>query len=259
MDISKGQKHVNILGIRVDSTSIPSVLRKIAVDIRKGNKFYIVTPNPEHILKAVNDDEFREIINSSDISIPDGVGLVAANKFLELPNPKERKLRFFTLFLQGLGVGFSIIFDRKWLERDLRVIHGRNLFMDFVKLANKNKWKVYLLGGENNEAIGTRKILERSYLNIKFQARSGPILFDSGNPKGAKEEKEEKLTLDDINQFSPQLLFVGLGAPKQEKWLYRHFRNLKIGGAMMHGGTFRYISGQDKLPPKFVDELGLER
>jgi N-acetylglucosaminyldiphosphoundecaprenol N-acetyl-beta-D-mannosaminyltransferase len=51
---------------------------------------------------------------------------------------------------------------------------------------------------------------------------------------------------------------VGFGAPKQEKWIYKWLPKLRVGGAMAVGGTFAYLSGQSKLPPKWMEERGLE-
>src|SRR3989344_8364047 len=114
----KDRKTVNILGVRVDSTSTSSVLRYIRTSLAKFEagqpqkpKFLIVTPNPEQIMRAQHDALFAKILNSADISIPDGIGLIAADKFLSLPTTDNLLLKPFLYFAQGLGVGFSILFD----------------------------------------------------------------------------------------------------------------------------------------------------
>jgi N-acetylglucosaminyldiphosphoundecaprenol N-acetyl-beta-D-mannosaminyltransferase len=252
------QKYVKILGVRVTSTSVPGVLRKIAVDIKRGHKFFIVTPNPEIVMAAQDDDDLMNALNKADISIPDGIGLVAAYKFMTLPTPKGTLLRTMTLLAQGLGVGFSIIFDRDFVTSELKVIRGRELFLDLVKLSNKKGWKVYLLGGEHSEAIGTKKVLEANFKNVAIKARQGPMLFNDGLPRTKKDAEEEVKCIEEINDFSPELLFVCFNHRKQEKWLYRHLSDLKVGGGMVLGGTFKYVTGIQKLPPKFIADSGLE-
>lgn len=252
------QKQAKILGVRIDGTSVPSVLRKVRSDIKKRKKFYIVTPNPEHVLLAQEDREFSRILNKADISICDGIGLVAAHKFLKLPNPKDLPFRVLTLFAQGLGVGFSVLFNRSWLEKDLKVIKGRDLFLDLVALSNKKGWRVYLLGGEKGEAEGAKKQLEKIYKGVKIKAYGGPMLNSDGLPIAKIDSEKEAKAVSEINKFKPHFLFVAASFPRQEKWLYRWYKKLNIGGSMVVGGTFNYIAGRKKLPPKWVDDRGLE-
>lgn len=252
------RKHVSILGVKVSSNLTTSLLRQIEVDIKNKYKFYIVTPNPEIVMAAQEDEALMDALNKADVSIPDGIGIIAAHRFLTLPNPGNYFTRFWTLLVQGMGVGFSIFFDRRWLMEELDLIRGRELFFKLIQLANRREWRVYLLGGENGEAVGTKKILEASFKKVVFRARQGPMLFNDGTPKSGKEAKEEEETIKDIDRFGPDLLFVCFDFRKQEKWLYRHYKKLNIGGGMVLGGTFKYVTGLQKLPPKFVADYGLE-
>lgn len=254
----KSRKYAKILGVRIDSASTSRVLAKVESNIKNRHKFYIVTPNPEIVMSVQEDEDLMNALNSAHISIPDGIGLVAADKFLDLPNPRGYLTRFIMLFAQGMGVGFSILFDKKWLGSDLKVIRGRELFLELVELADKKRWKIFLLGGEHGEALKTKSMLEKKYHKVTIKAEQGPMLFSDGVPKNTKEEKVEKLVIDKINDFSPELLFVCFDHRKQEKWLYRHYRLLNISGGMVLGGTFKYIAGIQKLPPKLVADNGLE-
>ncbi len=249
---------VDIMGVKMDNASSSSLLRSIEFDINKKNKLYIVTPNPEQIMLSLRDVEYKNIINSADISIPDGIGLIAGYKFLNLKNYPNKIIGFFNLLFQGIIIGCSIIFNRTWLEKDLKVIRGREFFLDLIKLANKKVWKVFFLGGVNGEAAGAKKVLERNFKNIKIEISELPILDEKGFIVEEKNRSLENAAMEKINKYAPDLLFIGMSAPKQEKWYFRQKYNLNIGGAMMVGGTFRYISGQVKLPPKIVANIGLE-
>jgi N-acetylglucosaminyldiphosphoundecaprenol N-acetyl-beta-D-mannosaminyltransferase len=209
-------------------------------------------------MRARVDPVYSEILNSADISIPDGIGLIAAHKFLQLPTTDNLLLKPLLYFAQGLGVGFSVLFDRDWLQDDIRAIRGRELFLELIKLANKKKWRVVLVGDRKESA---RKALNKLLLNYKqigLFAYDGPNLDEDANPKTKADHEIEKKTIEKINRISPQLLFVGFGAPRQEKWLHKCWKDLEVGGAMVVGGTFDYISGKVKLPPKWLADMGLE-
>jgi len=251
-------KGYKILDVKVDSTSIDGVLRFVRSQLRENRKFYIVTPNPEQIVRAQTDSVFAQVLNSADISIADGIGLVAAFKFLSLPTTKNVFLRPFLYLAQGLGVGFSILFDRKWLESDIKVIRGRDLFIELIKLANKKGWKVMLIGDRFGSSEKAALALSKNYKNVELYSIGGPNLDEDANPLTKKDKEIEEKVILKVNKVKPELLFIGFGAPRQEKWLYRHKSELDFGGAMVVGGTFDYVSGKKKLPPKWIEDLGLE-
>jgi len=253
-----GRNYGHVLGIKIDSTTIPRVLRKIQVYISEAKKFYIVTPNPEIVMEVQKDDLLAKILNEALISLPDGIGLAQAQIFFSLPNPKGTIKRFLTLFVQGLAVGFLTLVDTKTVTSGLNIITGRSMFLELIKLANRKKWRVYLLGGEHGEANGTKSELEKTFKGIRIKALSGPMLNNEGLPLSKSDKKKEELAIKEINNFNPHLLFVAFVFPKQEKWVYRWYKKLNIGGAMVVGGTFNYISGKSETPPKWMEEKGLE-
>ena len=112
------RKQGKILGIGVDSTSVRKVLAYVKYRIESGKKFSIVTPNPEIVLASIADPDLKKSLNKADLVLPDGVGLAFAAAFLR--------------------VG------------PLKILPGRKVFLALVSLANKNSWRVFLLGGENS-------------------------------------------------------------------------------------------------------------
>jgi len=261
----ESRNYATIFNTKITSTSISSVLRFVYQSIgnldnfeAETKKFLIVTPNPEQVMRARVDPVYSEILNSADISVPDGIGLIAARKFLRLPTTKNILVKPILYFAQGLGVGFSVLFDREWLQDDFRVIRGRELFLELIKLANKKKWRVVLVGDRKESAQKALVKLVLNYKQINLHACAGPNLDEDANPKTKADREIEKKAIEKINKISPQLLFVGFGAPRQEKWLHKWWKDLKIGGAMVVGGTFNYVSGKNRLPPKWVADMGLE-
>lgn len=217
----KDLKFGQIMGINVSSTTTSEVLTRVEQFISDNVRFYIVTPNPELVLMAEKVPNLKLSLNSADIAVADGVGLKIANP-------------------------------------SLNIIKGRELFMDLIKLANKNNWKVFLLGGLNDESKLTVKELQKRYKDIKILSEQGPKFNDDAEPLTGNDKRIEKDVVDKINNFKPQLLFVAFGNPKQEIWIHKNLSRLNIGGAMAVGGTFRYIAGTSKLPPKWMAGIGLE-
>ena len=265
MAVKKALKQANILSIRLSSTSKVRVLRFVRGRLRifdknaaKKAKFIIVTPNPEIVTKAQKDKELARILNSADLSLPDGIGLAAAHKFMTFPAPKWKILKAPVLLAQGLVVGLAVLFGDRWLTRDFNIIKGREFFLELVKLANKKGWKVFLLWGEDGVAGKTAKNLQKSLKKVVLESAEGPMLDENAIPISKKDVKIEKDAVRRINRLKPHLLFVALITPKQEKWLDKWMEDLNIGGAVVVGGTFDYMARKTALPPKWMEKLGLE-
>jgi N-acetylglucosaminyldiphosphoundecaprenol N-acetyl-beta-D-mannosaminyltransferase len=259
--INKSNKTVNILGVGFSGTSQRYLLADIEKKLDKKaetKKFYIVTPNPEIVLKATDDSLLNNILNNADYSIADGIGIIAAAKYFSLPRPDKIIKRIFVLLKQGFRVGLSIIFDQKWLQSELSLIKGRRVFEDLVIMSDKKAWKLVLIGDEKGNAEKAGKILASKYKGAKIFYFGGPRLNFDGNPQGKEEREKEKSLLEKINKIFPDLIFIGFGAPKQEKWLYRQYNNLNFRGAMVVGGALDYYNGTRKVVPTWIDDLNLE-
>lgn len=215
------QKTGQIMGINVSITRLDRVLARVEGFITDNVRFSIVTPNPELVLASQSNKDLKDTLNAADLSIPDGVGL--------------------RLAIPGLNI-----------------IKGRELFLELIKLADVKDWKVFLLGGLDQEAELAANKLTQRYKDIKIQSDKGPKLNQNGEPELEADVKIEKDVIDKINKFNPQILFVAFGNPKQEIWIHKNLSKLNIGGAMAVGGTFRYVAGQSILPPQFMESLGLE-
>ncbi|OGM18977.1 hypothetical protein A2771_01920 [Candidatus Woesebacteria bacterium RIFCSPHIGHO2_01_FULL_38_26b] len=256
--VKKRPEHGKILGINVVGTQISSVLRQVQVFVANNKKFLIVTPNPEQLVLAQDDIKYAKILNSAEISVPDGIGLSAAYKLTNLKVPKSTFLKCVKLIYYGKLIAFSVMFNRRWLTKDLQIIRGRDLFEELVRIANKKKWKIYLLGGWDEVAVKTKKLLEKNYRNVIIKAGTGPLLNDNGTPVNEDEQEIEEKIIKEINSFIPHLLIVGFRAPVQEKWLDKNKSKLDVIGSMVVGGAFNYLSGKYKSPPQWVANSGLE-
>ena len=260
------QKHVNIFGIKLDSTNKVRVLRTVREKISRYNDkkicyspFYIVTPNPEIVSSAKVDQKLSNILNAADISIPDGIGLAAANKYNQMWNPTNKIVRFPVILGQGMVVGFAILFKRDWITKDFQIIRGREIFFDLLTLANKKRWKVYFLGGYDKKTTKElEKNISKNLKSVTIDYDMGPTYDDLAKPINSEESKKHKKVIEKINNQSPHLLFIGLGSPKQERWMENYLSNVNIGGAMVVGRTFEFYAETSKVAPSWMADVGLE-
>jgi len=254
------RKYGEILGIKVSITPLEEVLKFINTRLDTKEKFYAVTPNPENLLMATKDWLLKKAIIRSDLSIPDGIGLAQAYKFLGLKDDKTFPLRPFRLFFDGLKVGVATFKDKSYLTDTLPITKGRELFFEVMKIANDRRLKVYLFGGEHGEQTKSVEILKNEFKNITFKTNyEFPQYNKNAKPVGAFDRKLHKKIIGGIKVFEPDLIIVALNTPKQEKWIYRNFFRLKnTTGAFALGGTFNYVAGNMKLPPDWLASLGLE-
>lgn len=192
----------------------------------ENKKIFIATPNPEFLLETSKNEKFKNILNATDLNIPDGVGIVYASNILNtIPKIKER-------------------------------IAGSDLTLEIIKIAKELNKKLFLLGGnsENQLELVKEKIGNEIVLNYDI----GFEKIDWDNNLNPNEEKNN-LLVDKINNSNAEIIFVAFGAPKQEYWIHENLNKLKnIKLAIGIGGTFDFIAGYKKRAPKIFIKFGLE-
>ncbi len=216
---------ITILGVKFNQITMKQTLAKVGQFVKSSTFHYIVTPNPEFVVLAQKDHQFRDILNDADISIADGAGIIWAAKHLKTPLPER--------------------------------IPGADFVLGLLPLAAKRRYRLYLLGGEGEVAYLTKKVIEAEYPDIVVVgAESGPYLhaediFTAHSP-------EIFHVIERINQSQADILLVAFGAPKQEKFIYRHRHQLKVKVAIGIGGVFNYLSGVTPRAPEWLRKIGLE-
>ncbi len=221
MRLNKPRKDVKILNVELSSTSVGEVLDFVESSLKLRRKFFIVTPNPEMIVESTDNPVFLEALNTSDIALPDGVGLLLINSSLER-------------------------------------ITGREMMLKLFEFAGKRNLKVFLLGASatvNNWAVDKAS---KEFGGAKFDGDGILVIGRDGVPDTKLALSYEKDIVDRINKFGPDLLIVAFGAPKQELWVARNYNQLKVGGVMVVGGALDYYAGSKTLPPQFMARFGLE-
>lgn len=127
-------------------------------------------------------------------------------------------------------------------------IPGQEYFRKVLEVGEKEGWTFYLLGGEGDVPGLAAENIKKLYPNIKIV----------GYSEGFFKERSEEDVIKEINDLKPNVLFVAMGAPLQEKWIYNHKDVLKVDLAAGQGGTFDYEAGKIKRAPKIMQKLGIE-
>lgn len=212
---------MKILGVKVDNFSKEEVVELVRQRLKTHKKTFIATPNPEVILAAQKDKALAQVLNSADISIADGVGLKIA-------------------------------------DASLKIVKGRELMVALFKLANELGLKVYLLGA--TEAVNQKalKMMGLSFPKVRARGDSGPLVDENALPKKDSDKAKEKKVVAQVDRFKPDLLFVALGTPKEEKWIAKWLPKLEVKVVMHVGGALDYFSGVVKLPPIWMEKANLE-
>ena len=183
------------------------------------NNKVINTINPHSYCVAKRDLQFKEALLSSDILLPDGVGIVLAERFL---NGKK-----------------------------IKKIAGYDLFLFLMNKLNKDSGSVFFLGASKKTLEKIKYKCLNEYPNITFGSYSPPF-------KTRFSKKDSKIMCDNINSFKPDVLFVGMTAPKQEKWVYEFKNHLEAENICSIGAVFDFYAENIKRAPKFLIIIGLE-
>ena len=204
----------DILGVQFDDVSRQEAAQLGAAMLGEDRFHYVVTPNPEFILAAEKDAEFRQVLNHADLVIPDGIGVVYSAKILGTPL-KER-------------------------------VPGIEFAADMLARLDQMGGRLYLLGAKPGVAQEAgRRILEEH-----------PNIVLCGTHDGYF--KDEEAVLLEVAAARPDLLFVCLGAPKQEKWMARWGRHTGARLAIGLGGALDVFAGNVERAPESWRKLGLE-
>ncbi len=227
---------MDILGIRVDNLGRKEIFEKIE-DFLAEEKFHqIATINPEFILHAQKDAEFKKILNNCDLNIADGVGI----KFAFWRYGEKLKAR----------------------------IAGADLFWEILRMANDGGLGVFLAANKSGLSSWeeTRDAILKIYPNIKIlganinchSERSEESRSDSTSSISTRSFADAQ---DDKNKISEaDIVFVNFGAPYQEKFIYslKSQKYGKIKLAMGVGGSFDFWVGKLRRAPLRMRQIGLE-
>ena len=203
-----------ILGVRFDDLTQQEAAQQGRQLLEEDKFHYVVTPNPEFLLAAEKDPEFRRVLNAADLVLPDGIGVVYSAKILGTPL-KER-------------------------------VPGIEFAEAMLSALNEMGGRLYLLGAKPGVAEEAGRRICARYSDLVL----------CGTHDGYF--KDEQAILPQIAAAKPDLLFVCLGAPKQEKWMARWGQHTGAKLAIGLGGCLDVFAGNVERAPERWQKLGLE-
>lgn len=171
------------------------------------------------IWESYKHPDFRQILNSADLWVPDGIAPVWVAR------------------LKGI--------------KNARRTPGAEIMRSFLEQADKNGFSSFFYGDTDETLINLEKTLQEKYPNHKTAGRFSP-------PFRPLTPDEDTMIINMINNARPDVLWVGLGLPKQDRWIYERKDRLNIPVAIGVGIAFRFLSGDEKRVPAFIGENGLE-
>jgi N-acetylglucosaminyldiphosphoundecaprenol N-acetyl-beta-D-mannosaminyltransferase len=210
-----------IAGVRIDNRAFGDVVATIVEHAASGRAAgYVVTPNAHHVVLFQKDARLREIYEGAFLSVPDGVPLLWAARLLG-EKPRGR-------------------------------VNGTDLFEALCAEAAGRGLRVYLLGGREGAAPAAARRLQERHPALEICGTYAPPFGFENDPV------EAARILERINAARPDLLFVGLGAPKQEYWMHANRARLNVPVSLGIGVSFEFVGGVVRRAPVWMQKTGLE-
>lgn len=211
---------IKFLNTYVDNLSMQEAVERIDKLIINKKPSYVVTPNVDHIVKLEIDSEFQDVYKEADLILTDGMTLIWISKLKN--NPIKEK------------------------------VSGSDLFPEVCNLASQKGYKIFLLGAAEGVAAKAAENLKLKYKELNVVGTYSPSYGFENN------EDEINQIVDMINQVKPDILAVGLGAPKQEKFLYTFRKKLNVPVSLAIGASIDFEAGNINRAPKWMQNIGLE-
>lgn len=187
--------------------------------INYGKKTIINTINPHSYYTSKKDSEFKLALKKSNYLVPDGIGFVIASIFL--------------------------------YKKRIKRITGYDLHEFFINKADKESLKVFYFGSNKRTLKMIMDKNKKRFNNLSCRYFSPPY-------KDKFTNQENKSFVNLINEFNPDILFIGMTAPKQEKWVYNNFHDIDCKVFLSIGAVFDFYSGTIRRPKIFFQKIGLE-
>jgi len=215
---------ISIFGIEIDAvpkeTAVSQIMEWIYSKHRDHCR-YVVTPNVNHVVKLHGDEKFRHAYSGAALVLADGKPVVLASRLLRQPIPET---------VPGSDL-VPALFEEGQARGGLRV---------------------FLLGAEPGVA-------ECAAIRVQARWPSVRVVCTYSPPFGFERNyTENRKILRQIRHCNPELLVVGLGAPKQELWVHQHIEEINAKVTICAGATIDFLAGHKARAPLLMRRFGLE-
>lgn len=212
-----------MFGVTIDAVNMTEAVERVLswIDSPFAGCRYIVTPNADHTVMLQEHDGLREAYRGADMVLADGFPVILASRLL------------------GRGLP----------ER----VAGSDLVPALFAAADpKRPLRTFLLGAAPGVANQAAKCIEASYAGVDVvDTYSPPLGFEH-------DDAEQQRIFDRLRRTRPDILVIGLGAPKQEVWVHEHQQEIKAPVALCVGATIDFLAGERSRAPKWLQQVHLE-
>jgi N-acetylglucosaminyldiphosphoundecaprenol N-acetyl-beta-D-mannosaminyltransferase len=209
-----------VLGVKVDAVQISEVGQQIENWIRHRDGCHFIAVTGMHgVMEAQHDAAFKVVLNSADIVVPDGMPLVWLGR------------------LRG--------------NRLPRRVYGPELMLSVCERTASTGTRHFFFGGAQGVPEKLSEILKNRFPGLNVVGTYSP-------PFRALRPEEDSEIVSMINAAAPDLLWVGLSTPKQEKWMHAHRDRLRVPVLIGVGAAFDINSGMKRQAPVWMQEHGME-
>ncbi len=216
---SRRRPPIVILGVPFDSVTTVEAIGQIEAMIASQHPHYVVTANVDFVVQAQDDIELRRIFFDAHLVLCDGTPLVWASRMLGNPLPER--------------------------------VAGADIVPLLIELAARKGHRIYFLGA-------TPESLARAIENLQARYPALAIAGHYSPPFTKLLEMDHEEIKRRIQEVKPDLLFVALGCPKQEKWISMHYRGLGVPVVIGVGATIDFLAGMVRRAPLWMQRGGVE-
>ncbi|HON07558.1 MAG TPA: WecB/TagA/CpsF family glycosyltransferase [Verrucomicrobiota bacterium] len=210
---------INVLGVGVSTLNLQSALNLISNAINEKEKGYICVTGVHGIVEAQQDVQFKKILNKSFLCTPDGMPLVWLGRY----------------------------FGYKKMDR----VYGPDLMKLVCDWSSKKGVSHFLYGGLPGVAEDLKRKLEVNYPGINIVGCYSP-------PFGPLSKDEEERLINIVRELKPDLFWIGLSTPKQERFMAQYLDKLDTTIMISVGAAFDFLTGRVKQAPRWIQRAGLE-
>lgn len=216
----KYQDRVTIGTITITNVTWAEAIQRVEELIKSDSPEYVLTPNVDHVVQSESDPYLRKIYAECPLVVADGMPIIWASHF------------FFTPLREKIS--------------------GSDFLVRFCEVAAKKGYRIFFLGGSDDASAKSAEILQNRFPGLNIVGVHSP-------PRGFEENQESNsLVLEMIKDARPDLIFVGLGTPKQEKWIYENRHRYQARVSFPVGAGFDFLSGKSRRAPLWMRQCGLE-
>lgn len=209
-----------ILDVNVSVLNYDLVIKEVEKIINFKEKGYLCVSAVHLLVECHKDSELKDGVNKANMVTTDGMPLVWVMKYL-------------------------------WGMRETERVYGPDLTLRLCELALKKDYKIFLLGGSDGESAQVALKLKERFVGLK-------IVGNVDTPIRPIPGGLDKKIVREINSLKPEIVFVALGCPLQEKWMIQNINSLNKGVLVGVGAAFDFISGKTRQANKIIQRLGLE-